>query len=191
MGFAAGVVIAGWVGSTSWGRWGVQGLSGFGRSSGAAAMADNFCTGRAKLWSVDGQRHMPWLNKNPLMRLTCRTLSAVSALRSRRRWRRSSSLGVGTLTMHRPEVRRACTRAALEPAFHRRSCRSLPSGAATTLKPRPRRRRGFRCLRSRAPGESKTRRVTRPETPKRSHLLVRSDGESPLAFSRGRAQHSC
>src|SRR6516164_5775354 len=42
---------------------------------------------------------MPWLYKNPLIRLTCRTLSAVSALCSRQRWRRSSSPGVGALTI--------------------------------------------------------------------------------------------
>ena len=37
--------------------------------------------------------------KSPLMRLTCRTLSAVSTLRSRQRRRLSSSSGVGTLIM--------------------------------------------------------------------------------------------
>ena len=36
---------------------------------------------------------------NGFLRLTCRTLSAVNALRSRQRWRRSSSPGVGALTM--------------------------------------------------------------------------------------------
>src|SRR5215208_3364301 len=42
---------------------------------------------------------MPWANNRPLIRLTCATRSATSVLRSRQSLRRSSSSGLGALTM--------------------------------------------------------------------------------------------
>src|SRR5712671_2411797 len=65
---------------------------------------------------------MPWLNNNPLIRLTCRTLSTVSALRSRQRWRRSSSPGVALVGEQRSNQRFTIDLVGLCPPAPARRC---------------------------------------------------------------------
>src|ERR1700736_5865860 len=104
------------------------------------------------------------------MRLTCLTRSVISTLRSRQRRRRSSSSGVGALTIaHTRGAPRLFARRArnntpppllsvFSPPPPRLSCQSPPAGADGMSQLRLDRRLGFRSLHSSTHGRSRNRR---------------------------------
>src|SRR4051812_18144037 len=83
---------------------------------------------------------MPWANNTPLIRLACATRSATSVLRSRQSLRRSSSSGLGALTMVQtrgsPRLYAKSVRSSASPwmrlVFARRRRREVKIEAAST-----------------------------------------------------------